>query len=86
MSGRSITFGETTRLTSLSPPSVRCVVAAAMYGTTDEVRPARRRMSIGKDSGGDYLGDEISQGDWASRHDRYATPLHGRPPKARLCR
>ena len=25
-----------------------------------------------------YLGDEISQGDWASRHDRYATPLHGR--------
>ncbi len=25
-----------------------------------------------------YLGDEVSQGDWAARHDRYATPLHGR--------
>jgi glycolate oxidase len=35
-------------------------------------------MRIGKESGGTYLGDEISHGDWASRHDRYATPLHGR--------
>ena len=50
-----------------------------MYGTTDEVRPgAKRLLRIGKETGGAYLGDEISQGDWASRHDRYATPLHGR--------
>jgi glycolate oxidase len=63
------------------PNSVRCVVATAMYGTTDEVRPAAKRLlRIGQKSGGRYLGDEISQGDWASRHDRYATPLHGRVP------
>jgi glycolate oxidase len=61
------------------PPSVQAVVATAMYGTRDEVRPAAARlMRIGRSTGGEYLGDEISQGDWASRHDRYATPLHGR--------
>ena len=61
------------------PPEVRCVVATAMYGATDEVRPAAKRlMKIARDTGGHYLGDEVSQGDWASRHDRYATPLHGR--------
>ncbi len=61
------------------PDDVRCVVATALYGTTDEVRPgAKRVLRIGKETGGTYLGDEISQGDWASRHDRYATPLHGR--------
>ena len=61
------------------PPEVKAVVATALYGTSDEVRPAARRLlRIGLESGGEYLGDEISQGDWASRHDRYATPLHGR--------
>ncbi len=35
-------------------------------------------MKLGRSRGGRYLGDEISSGDWASRHDRYATPLHGR--------
>jgi glycolate oxidase len=35
-------------------------------------------MRIGRESGGRYLGDEVSQGDWAARHDRYAIPLHGR--------
>jgi glycolate oxidase len=60
-------------------PDVRSVVATAMYGTVDEVRPAAKRLlKIGRETGGTYLGDEISQGDWASRHDRYATPLHGR--------
>jgi glycolate oxidase len=61
------------------PDDLRCVVATAMYGTTDEVQPAAKRlMRIAKESGANYLGDEVSQGDWASRHDRYATPLHGR--------
>ena len=61
------------------PESVKAVVATAMYGTRDEVVPAARRlMRIARHTGGTYLGDEISQGDWASRHDRYATPLHGR--------
>ena len=61
------------------PDHVKAVVATAMYGTRDEVEPAARRLlRIGRESGGTYLGDEISAGDWASRHDRYATPLHGR--------
>lgn len=61
------------------PPEIRSVIATAMYGTVDEVRPAAKRfLKIARDTGGKYLGDEVSQGDWASRHDRYATPLHGR--------
>jgi glycolate oxidase len=61
------------------PPDVVAVVAVALYGTRVEVEPASRRvMELGRGEGGRYLGDEISQGDWASRHDRYATPLHGR--------
>jgi glycolate oxidase len=35
-------------------------------------------MRTARQNGARYLGDEISQGDWAARHDRYATPLHGR--------
>ena len=50
-----------------------------MYGRRAEVEPAsKRRDGAGPRLGGRYLGDEISAGDWASRHDRYATPLHGR--------
>ena len=61
------------------PESVKAVVAVAMYGARVEVKPASRRvMELGRSRGGKYLGDEISAGDWASRHDRYATPLHGR--------
>ncbi len=61
------------------PHSIKGVIACASYGNTDEVRAgAKRLLRIGKASGGTYLGDEISQGDWASRHDRYATPQHGR--------
>jgi glycolate oxidase len=61
------------------PADVVAVVATALYGTRTEVEPASRRvMELGRSEGGRYLGDEISQGDWASRHDRYATPLHGR--------
>jgi glycolate oxidase len=61
------------------PDSVKAVVATAMYGSEDETVPAARRLyRIARETGGRYLGDEVSQGDWASRHDRYATPLHGR--------
>jgi glycolate oxidase len=50
-----------------------------MYGAKCEVEPASKVvMKLGRSLGGKYLGDEISAGDWASRHDRYATPLHGR--------
>jgi glycolate oxidase len=61
------------------PEDVRAVIAVAMYGRRVEVEPASKIvMELGRADGGRYLGDEISQGDWASRHDRYATPLHGR--------
>jgi glycolate oxidase len=61
------------------PEWVKAVLATAMYGARDEVQPASKRlMRLARETGGKYLGDEISQGDWASRHDRYATPLHGR--------
>ena len=61
------------------PDWVRGVVACAAYGNEDEVRVgAKRLLRIGRASGATYLGDENSQGDWASRHDRYATPQHGR--------
>ena len=50
-----------------------------MYGYEDEVRAGGRRLfRIAQEHGARYLGDEISEGDWAARHDRYATPLHGR--------
>jgi glycolate oxidase len=63
------------------PPEVKAVVAVALYGLADELRVGGKRvLQIGRDTDGTYLGDEISQGDWASRHDRYATPLHGRTP------
>ncbi|GFG50888.1 FAD-binding oxidoreductase [Mycolicibacterium agri] len=61
------------------PADVRALVCTALYGYEDEVRPAGRRLfRIAKEHNARYLGDEISQGDWAARHDRYATPLHGR--------
>ena len=61
------------------PEDVRSVIAVALYGRRAEVEPASKIvMELGRHNDGRYLGDEISQGDWASRHDRYATPLHGR--------
>ena len=60
------------------PPNVRAVVATRC--TAPRTRSARGQAAAEDrpETGGDYLGDEICQGDWASRHDRYATPLHGR--------
>jgi len=56
-----------------------------MYGTMDEVKPAAKRlMRIARETAANYLGDDVSQGDWASRHDRYATPLHGRNPDGQV--
>lgn len=58
---------------------VTSVTAASLYGTRAEVEPASKvLMELGRSLGGKYIGDEISSGDWAARHDRYATPLHGR--------
>jgi glycolate oxidase len=61
------------------PENVRALVCAVLYGNEDEVRVGGRRLlRTAREHGARYLGDEISEGDWAARHDRYATPLHGR--------
>jgi glycolate oxidase len=63
------------------PPWVNSIVAVALYGTRAETREASRiLMELGRREGGRYTGDEMALGDWASRHDRYANPLHGRLP------
>ena len=67
------------------PNDVRALVCSAMYGYEDEVRAGGRRLfRIAKEHGARYLGDEISEGDWAARHDRYATPLHGRTKEGQV--
>ncbi|MFZ0385747.1 MAG: FAD-binding oxidoreductase [Solirubrobacteraceae bacterium] len=61
------------------PEWVQAVIGASLYGTRAEVEPASKVvMELGRSLGGKYIGDEISSGDWAARHDRYANPLHGR--------
>ena len=61
------------------PSNIRALVCAVLYGWDDEVRVGGKRLfRIAREHGARYLGDEISEGDWAARHDRYATPLHGR--------
>ncbi|MBJ7593765.1 MAG: FAD-binding oxidoreductase [Candidatus Dormibacteraeota bacterium] len=61
------------------PANVRALVCAALYGYEDEVRAGGKRLfRLARSHGGRYLGDQVSEGDWAARHDRYAVPLHGR--------
>jgi glycolate oxidase len=61
------------------PDWVVSALGVALLGARCEVEPASRVvMEIGRSLGGRYMGDEISAGDWAARHDRYANPLHGR--------
>ncbi|SDP76391.1 FAD-binding oxidoreductase [Desulforhopalus singaporensis] len=62
------------------PKEIRSVVLALMYGTEAEVTVARDKVfetAVDKHKA-IYLGDEISKGDWASRHDRYHIAYHGR--------
>lgn len=61
------------------PDWVRGAVATISYGTEAEVEAAKSRIfEIGKAGGGTYMGREHSEGDWASRHDRYHLAYHGR--------
>jgi glycolate oxidase len=61
------------------PEWVNAVCGISLYGSRCEVEPAVREvMRMGREFGGRYIGDEISSADWACRHDRYATPQHGR--------
>lgn len=62
------------------PKQVQSVVLALLYGTEAEVDVGREKVfetavDCYKTT---YLGDEISKGDWASRHDRYHITYHGR--------
>lgn len=67
------------------PEDLRAMCAVAFYGARVEVEPAARRIqAILEEAGGNYLGDQISQGDWAARHDRYALPLHGRTKQGQV--
>ena len=54
--------------------------ARSLYGNEDEVEPAARRMHAGRARARRRAtsATRSPQGDWAARHDRYATPLHGR--------
>ncbi len=61
------------------PLTTKSIIASAFYGTEGEVEAASRKFfEIVEGSGGSYLGEEISEGDWAARHDRYHLALHGR--------
>jgi len=61
------------------PAHIKSVIATAFYGTEAEVKGAAKRiMEIAAKDGGVYLGPELSEGDWASRHDRYHISFHGR--------
>lgn len=67
------------------PSDVRALVCTVLYGHEDEVRVGGKRLfRIAADHGARYLGDEISEGDWAARHERYATPLHGRTKEGQV--
>jgi len=61
------------------PSNIKSVIATAFYGTKEEVEAASNVLfRIVKEGGGIYLGEQLSEGDWASRHDRYHLALHGR--------
>ncbi|MCL2849091.1 MAG: FAD-binding oxidoreductase, partial [Micrococcales bacterium] len=61
------------------PSWVKSAAMTILYGTNEEVDAAKARVfAIGEAAGGTYMGTEISEGDWASRHDRYHLAYHGR--------
>lgn len=61
------------------PEWVQAATGAICYGTEAEVEAAKKTIfEIGLANGGTYLGQEMSEGDWASRHDRYHLAYHGR--------
>ncbi len=61
------------------PTWVQGACGAICYGTAAEVEAARPIIfEIAQAHEGTYLGQEMSEGDWASRHDRYHLPYHAR--------
>ena len=67
------------------PQTTKSVIASAFYGTEGEVEAASRKIfQVVEGSGGRYLGEELSEGDWAVRHDRYHLALHGRDKRGQV--
>ena len=61
------------------PEWVGGAVAIICYGNKSEIEAVKEKIfEIGQSCGGVYMGQEISDGDWASRHDRYHLAYHGR--------
>lgn len=61
------------------PEWVKSAVCLICYGTEPELEAIKERIfKMGAEHGGVYMGTEISEGDWASRHDRYHLAYHGR--------
>ena len=61
------------------PDWVRGATGVICYGREAEVNAAKPIIfDLAKEAGATYLGQEMSEGDWASRHDRYHLAYHGR--------
>jgi glycolate oxidase len=67
------------------PSWVESVICTALYGRKEEVQVAIPRvMELARSNGGRYTGDEMADGDWSSRHERYGNSLHGRLPDGQV--
>lgn len=61
------------------PTNVGAAIATICYGSEAEIEGAKHKLfEVAEAGGGRYLGRELSEGDWASRHDRYHIAYHGR--------
>ena len=69
----------------LDRPDLGSIVTAVLVGTSVEVRAAAVRvMELGREAGGEHLGDDFSNEDWVARHLPHIAPLHGRLPSGRV--
>jgi glycolate oxidase len=68
------------------PKDIRSVLLWVLMGPERSVEAERDILwAKTKELGGIYLGEELSEGDWAARHDRYGLPLHGRDKDGYVC-
>jgi glycolate oxidase len=82
---RRVAFGRREGAFPEGTPEVGGVAAAMLYGSEAEVRAAGRViMRIAESGGARYLGDEVSQREWAARHLEHLAPLHGRLPDGQV--
>ena len=66
----------------IQPESVRSVNYFACFGAEAELKAAQGIFfKMCQEDGGVYFGKEISEGDWACRHERYHNTFHSRTSK-----